>query len=183
MPQINNAEIVSLINSKEITYQLPEGLLYGLVYTESRGNPRAYNEQTGASGLTQIISRYHPGAGENLFDAESNLDYAARTIKRYAENFGSYAAAVAAWHSGEGRVSNSLAKGGDGIPGTKDSVTGISTRSYVDRVLSFAGTNVYNPVQAERGGSLQTRPFNRASLATIGLGFVLLGALVVASKG
>jgi soluble lytic murein transglycosylase-like protein len=178
-----NPEIENLISLKEDVYQLPRGFLKGIVYTESRGNPRAYNRQTGASGLTKIISRYHPGAGDNLFDPENNLDYAAKTLKRYAENFGSYKAAAAAWHSGETRVQKSLASGGDGIPGTKDSITGLSTRDYVSGVLAFVDPSANDvDVAVVTGEALQNRPFNRASLGILGLGLVFLGALVLAVR-
>lgn len=176
-------EIESLIKSKEFEYNLPNGLLFGLVLTESSGNPKAYNQKTGASGLTQIIQKYHPTV-KNPFDINENLDYAAKTLKRYSENFGSYQAAVAAWHSGEGRVSKNLAQGGDGIPGTKDVDTGLSTRNYVAKVLNYVD-DLSTPasVPADYGGAaLQDRPFNRKALAIIGLGMVLLGAFVVAAN-
>lgn len=179
-------EIESLIRSKEFTYQLPPGLLYGLVYSESRGRPTAFNRETGASGLTQIIAKYHPQAPENLFDAEGNLEYAASTLKRYADQFGSYGAALAAWHSGEGRVRSNLERGGDGIPSTKDSVTGLATRDYVKRILSFVDkTQDAIPIDTSpltSGESLQSRPFDRQTLGIVGLGLIFLGALVLTVK-
>lgn len=172
----------SLIRSKEYEYNLPSGLLFGLVRTESGFNPNAYNETTGASGLTQIIPKYHPTV-KNVFDPAENLDYAAKTLKYYAGKFGSYQAAVAAWHSGEGRVQKNLDNGGDGIPGTKDSVTGISTRNYVSSVLRGIDSSESDlPLTGGVANDLQSRPFNRRSLAIVGLGLVLLGAFVLAAK-
>src|SRR5690606_40482520 len=53
-----------------------------------------------------------------------------------SEQFGSYGAALAAWHSGEGRVSKNIKAGGDGIPNTRDIDTGLSTRDYVANILA-----------------------------------------------
>jgi len=180
-----SSELAGLISSKETQYGLPDGLLTGLVSAESSGNPNAYNSKTGASGLTQIIKKYHPNAPDNLFDPQGNLDYAAKTIRMYADNFGSYAAALAAWHAGPGRVQSSLDSGGDGIPGTKDSVTGISTRNYVNKILKFVTSDSENDAigsAQQPTNDLQSRPFNRRSLGIIGLGLIFLGALVVASR-
>lgn len=172
-------ELNDLIRSKEFEYDLPSGLLANLVKAESSGNPNAYNRKTGASGLTQIIQRYHPTV-KNPFDPEENLDYAARTLKRYAEQFGTYSAALAAWHSGEGRVRKNLDSGGDGIPGTKDIDTGLSTRDYVTKILQ--GVDGSESSTPRDGRALQDRPFDRRSLAIVGLGLIFLGALVIASR-
>ena len=122
---------------------------------------------------------------KNPFDPEENLDYAARTLKRYSEQFGSYGAALAAWHSGEGRVSKNIKAGGDGIPNTRDIDTGLSTRDYVANILAGVEDldSVFStPTAATTPNSLQDRPFDRRSLGILGLGFVFLGALVVAFR-
>ena len=168
----------NLVKSKEYQYGLPEGLLDNLVRLESGYNPNA-TSKLGAKGLTQIIQKYHPTVNDP-YDPEENLDYAARTLRAYADQFGSWKAAVASWHSGPGRVQKSLDSGGDGIPDTTDVVTGLKTRNYVSRILSGV-EDLELPEGVSR--AIQDRPFDRQSLAVIGLGILFLGAFLLYSKG
>lgn len=169
-------DIKSKIKQYEYQYNMPEGLLYGLVLAESSGNPNA-RSSLDARGLTQIIPKYHPGLN-NYYDPDENLNYAAKTLSKYAEQFDSWAAAVAAWHAGPGRVKKSLATGGDGIPGTKDIGTGLSTRDYVNKILKYADLE-YKQSANEKGEEIKPRDFNRFNLGVIGLALVLLGAFVI----
>lgn len=178
-----DAYLESLVRSKEYEYNLPDNLLYNLVSLESGFNPNA-TSKAGAKGLTQIIQKYHPEVS-NPYNPEENLTYAAKTLRSYADKFGSWQAAVAAWHAGPGRVSASLNSGGDGIPDTTDVVTGLKTRNYVKRILQGVSTDYtgLDETPINTGGlALQDRPFDRYSLGVIGLGAVFLGALVLAFK-
>ncbi len=169
-------DVEQLADIKENYYGLPTGLLKNLIQTESSGNKLAYNKDTGASGLTQIITKYHPTV-KNPFDANEALDYTARTLAMYKEEFGSWTAAVAAWHSGEGAVRKAIQQGKPGgVPSTVDKYTGLSTADYVKGIVGITGIT-------RATSALQDRPFDRYSIAVIGLGMVILGGLVLAFRG
>lgn len=166
-------QIKDLIQQNEEKYGLPNGLLYNLVRVESGGNPDAYNKSTGASGLTQIIPAYHPQANDP-FDPVQSLDYTARTLRKYADTFGSYEAAVAAWHAGPGRVQENIDAGGNGVPSTKDRVTGLSTKDYVARIVS--GVSTILPADSL---TVTYNEFNRQKLLVLAILIIGIGAFVL----
>lgn len=130
---MNRQQIQSLIVQTEANYGLPSGLLDRLVALESSYNLNAYNSASGASGLTQIITRFHPTVS-NPFDPYESLDYAARRLRGWFDEFGDWRSAVAAWHSGEGAVRKARARG-QAVPGTVDRITGLPTTTYADRIV------------------------------------------------
>lgn len=134
---MTKAEIRALIAQTEQANGLPAGVLDRLVRLESSYNPNAYNSASGASGLTQIIKRYHPTVN-NPFDPYEALAYTGRTLRQYFNEFGHWESAVAAWHSGEGAVRKALSQG-KLVPGTVDRYTGLPTSNYAARILSQAG--------------------------------------------
>lgn len=172
-----NEDIQTLARTNEDKYGLPRNLLVNLVRLESGGDPDAYNKTTEASGLTQIIPKYHPSV-KNPFDPFESLDYTARTLRGYADQFGSYEAAVAAWHAGPARVQENIASGGNGIPKTKDRVTGLSTQDYVARIVS--GLDTVLPGDAL---TVTYNEFNRQKLLILAILVIGVGAFVIASKG
>lgn len=184
---ILDPEITAKASVNEARYGLPLGLLRGLIQVESGGKRDAYRDDTGASGLTQIIPRYHPSV-KNPFDVDEALDYTARTLASYKAEFGSWEAATAAWLAGETAVRKNIARGGNGIPDTKDKYTGLSVADYVNNVFA-AGNTTGGNVGAYAGASLpsqlsvEPRNFNRNNLALFGLALMLLGAIVLAAKG
>lgn len=129
-------QIQSLIAQTEASYGLPAGLLDRLVFLESSYDPNAYHPKTGASGLTQIIKRWHPTVS-NPFDPYEALDYTARNLRRWFDMWGSWESAVAAWHSGEPAVSKARAQG-KLVPGTVDRYTGLPTADYSRRIVGNA---------------------------------------------
>jgi len=131
-------QIQSLIAQTEISYGLPTGLLDRLVSLESSYNPNAYNSASGASGLTQIIKRFHPTVS-NPFDPYEALDYTARMLSQWFAEWQSWDSAVAAWHSGETAVRKARAQG-KLVPGTVDSVTGLPTSTYTRRIVGDVST-------------------------------------------
>lgn len=133
-------QIQSLIAQTENSYGLPAGLLDRLVSLESSYNPNNYNPKSGASGLTQIIKRYHPTV-VNPFDPYEALDYTARMLSQWFAEWGSWESAVAAWHSGEGAVRKARAQG-RAVPGTVDRYTGLPTSDYARRIAGGASTAV-----------------------------------------
>jgi soluble lytic murein transglycosylase-like protein len=65
---------------------------------ESGLDPGAYNRTSGASGIAQIVPRWHPGV--NVWDAGASLQYAANLMRGYLDRFGSWADALAAYNAG-----------------------------------------------------------------------------------
>lgn len=133
-------QIQSLIAQTEISYGLPAGLLDRLVSLESSYNPNAYNSASGASGLTQIIKRFHPTVS-NPFDPYEALDYTARMLSQWFAEWQSWDSAVAAWHSGETAVRKARAQG-KLVPGTIDRYTGLPTSDYASRITGGASNSV-----------------------------------------
>lgn len=134
---MTKAELQNLVAQTESQWGIPAGVLHRLVQLESSYNPNAYNSQSGASGLTQIIKRFHPSVS-NPFDPYEALAYTGQTLRRYFDEFGHWESAVAAWHSGETAVRKALAQG-KLVPGTVDRYTGLPTTSYADQIVGSAG--------------------------------------------
>lgn len=165
-------QIQSLIAQTELSYGLPAGLLDRLVSLESSYNPNAYNSASGASGLTQIIKRWHPSV-TNPFDPYEALSYTARMLSQWYAEFGSWESAVAAWHSGETAVRRARAQG-KLVPGTLDRVTGLPTSDYTRRIVGNTSTSYVSPDVDDSGSSF----WNLKTVAIIaGAGVLLLIAL------
>lgn len=69
---------------------------------ESGFNPDAYNASSGATGIAQIIARFHPNVDPR--DPLASLDYAAHWIASLRASYGSYKHALAAYNWGPGNV-------------------------------------------------------------------------------
>lgn len=96
-------------------YGVPKNLMMGLIIAESKANPKAFNAETGAKGLTQITKiiadKYNLeiSGGEDdpnfkndqRFDEETAIRVAAQEIKGYFEKEGTWAGAFQMWHMGE----------------------------------------------------------------------------------
>ncbi|MCF3639364.1 lytic transglycosylase domain-containing protein [Rhizobium sp. TRM95111] len=82
--QKSGTPIDALITKYADIYGIPETLLHRVVKRESRYNPRAYNR--GHYGLMQIKyatarSMGYDGPADGLFDAETNIKYAAKYLR------------------------------------------------------------------------------------------------------
>lgn len=108
-------------------YGLPAGLLSRVAYQESRYNPEAYNP-SGASGIMQIIPRWHPGV--NVWNASESIWYAAKYLRQLYNQFGSWTYALAAYNWGPGNLSR---KGIDNAP--------TETRNYIAQVTADTGVS------------------------------------------
>ena len=73
------------------------------IQQESGFNPDAFNQGSGATGIAQIVRRFHPDVDPN--DPIASLDYAARWMARLHDQYGSYRMALAAYNWGPGNVS------------------------------------------------------------------------------
>jgi soluble lytic murein transglycosylase-like protein len=77
--------ISRLIEKYAKIYEVPESLIHRVVHRESRYNPKAYN-RAGYFGLMQIKyntarSMGYQGSPTGLFDAETNIKYAAKYLR------------------------------------------------------------------------------------------------------
>jgi len=84
-PTVEKSFVSKLISKYSKVYEIPETLLHRIVHRESRYNPKAYNKR-GYFGLMQIKyntakSMGYDGAPGGLFDAETNIKYAAKYLR------------------------------------------------------------------------------------------------------
>lgn len=84
-PTVEKSYISRLISKYAKLYEVPESLLHRVVHRESRYNPSAYNKR-GYFGLMQIKyntakSMGYDGPANGLFDAETNIKYAAKYLR------------------------------------------------------------------------------------------------------
>ncbi|SCB57343.1 Soluble lytic murein transglycosylase [Rhizobium aethiopicum] len=84
-PTVEKSFVTKLIQKYSKIYEIPETLLHRVVHRESRYNPKAYNKR-GYFGLMQIKyntakSMGYDGAPGGLFDAETNIKYAAKYLR------------------------------------------------------------------------------------------------------
>jgi hypothetical protein len=97
---------------------------------ESGFNPAAYNP-SGASGIAQIIPRWHPGV--DVWNPEESLRYAARWLTRLVARYdGSYKHALAAYNWGPGNA--------DQWDGSRSKLPA-ETRHYLDVILGSGWPN------------------------------------------
>jgi soluble lytic murein transglycosylase-like protein len=84
-PTVEKSAITKIIDKYSQIYKVPASLLHRVVHRESRYNPKAYNKR-GYFGLMQIKyntakSMGYDGQPEGLFDAETNIKYAAKYLR------------------------------------------------------------------------------------------------------
>jgi hypothetical protein len=109
------------------------------IQQESAFDPEAYNASSGATGIAQIVTRFHPDVDPH--DPIASLDYAARWMARLRDQLGSYRKALAAYNWGPGNVSR--------WDGSREDLPA-ETRHYLDVIL---GPGWPEPSGASAGGS------------------------------
>lgn len=96
------------ITAAEREYGLPEGLLYRLLYKESRYREDiitgATRSPVGALGIAQFMPATAAELGVNPLDPYASIDAAARYLARLKASLGDWASAVAAYNWGIGNV-------------------------------------------------------------------------------
>lgn len=103
---------------------IPPDLFIAQIQQESGFDPAAFNAGSGATGIAQIIRRFHPNVDPT--DPIASLDYAADWMAQLWRQYGSYRKALAAYNWGPGNVA-----GWDGKRGTLPA----ETRHYLDVIL------------------------------------------------
>lgn len=113
---ITQAQLDSLTTLSQ-KYNLPTGLLYGIMMAESKGNPNAVsvNKNTGqpiASGAFQFTPGTAAQLGINPLDFDQAADGAARYLAQNLATFnGNVNYAIAAYNAGPGSVQKAIASG------------------------------------------------------------------------
>lgn len=126
----------SLFGELETQYNLPEGLLKRMAWTESRGNPNAVSG-AGARGLFQFMpdTATDQGlVGDDVLDPEKSTKAAAKYMRWLMDNHdNNLPNAVAAYNWGTGNIKKWEKKGGRLPKETYDYVSQIVGDQYVNK--------------------------------------------------
>ena len=125
-PPSRAAPYLAAVDAAERRYGIPKNLLASLLMAESAyrddiifgGRPN----RAGAIGIAQIVPKWHPGVDPSKpFDA---IPYAAKILREWYDQFGSWTLALAAYNWGPGNLRK---YGFDRRP--------TETRNYIDGIL------------------------------------------------
>lgn len=108
---------------------LPDGLLSRVAYQESMYDPQAFNATSGASGIMQIVPRFHPGV--DAWNPTEAIPYAASYLRQMFDRFGNWALALAAYNAGPTNVERY-----GGIPPFRETI------NYVNAILRDLTENI-----------------------------------------
>lgn len=128
---------------------------------ESGWDPQAQSP-AGAQGIAQIVPRFHPTV--DPWDPVASLQYAARLMRGYLDEFGTYALSLAAYNAGSGAVRQY-----GGIPPFPE------TQHYVRTILAAAGG------EPPSGGDPSGNGQPSAAADALPAALVLAGLLVAAA--
>jgi hypothetical protein len=141
------------------THALPEDLIYGIIWVESRFDPGAVSP-VGARGLMQLMPRTAsyladcidwPGRA-NPFDPEFNISAGTYYIARLIQDFGGNEdLALAAYNAGPAKVRRWLKE--DGLPEVS-----VEYATMVQTARSFFQQEITHPRDHERGVEAAEQP-------------------------
>lgn len=97
----------------EYQYALPPRLLARVADQESDFNPAAYNPDSGARGMMQIIPKWHPDVTATDLDPRDDIFYAARYLRENFNRFGSWGKSLAAYNWGPGNLEKAISQHGE----------------------------------------------------------------------
>jgi hypothetical protein len=80
--------IVNGVYTSALKHNVDPELLFKVIYIESKFNPKSISKE-GASGLTQVIPRYHRAKikGRDIFNLEVNIDVGTQAYAEYAKKY------------------------------------------------------------------------------------------------
>lgn len=109
-------------------YNIPPEILAGILEVESGFRPNAYNNNSGATGIAQIVPRWHPEITPGR-DPNADIMYAAKYLSQLRKQLGgSLNEAIYAYNSGPGAIRMSQ-----------------ENREYFPKVMKAAAKYRYNP--------------------------------------
>ena len=114
---------------------VPGDLFVRQIAQESDWNPAAHNAGSGATGIAQIVPKWHPDVDPR--DPVASLWYAARLMAGHYARFGTWAKALAAYNWGPGNVGGYTKPDGTIVPpwdGRRETLPA-ETRHYLDVIL------------------------------------------------
>jgi soluble lytic murein transglycosylase-like protein len=123
---------MDVINDATKKNNLPPNLLARLLQQESSFRADAYNTKSGASGIAQIVPRWHPNV--DPFNPTEAIYYAAGYLRSLYNSLGYWDLALAAYNWGIGNVKRAMADGSlvlNDLP--------IETKNYVINITKDAG--------------------------------------------
>ena len=94
----------AVIQQAAAKYRIDPSVLAGLIEVESGYNPKAFNA-SGASGIAQIIPKWHPGV--KVWNPNESIMYAAQYLDQLRTQLGSMNEAIYAYNSGPGAIRQS----------------------------------------------------------------------------
>ena len=129
-------------------FGLDPDLFWRQIKQESNFDPAAYNSRSGATGIAQIVPRWHPTV--NAKDPEASLQYAANWVRSLTESYAKAgksnptAYALVAYNAGPGRAAQ-----WDGTrAGLMRLIPDGETAKYLDAILGpqWAGGGSPSPI-------------------------------------
>jgi hypothetical protein len=190
-------------------YGVPEPLFNDLIQAESGFNPNAYNSQSGATGLSQILASTaaSPGYGvspvTDRTDPNQSLNFAAQYLSALYNKFGNWSQAVLGFWQGPGYAQNNTV-GPQGTPYDNSFAAGQQVNSDLQALQGQSSMSGSSPGSAPSSAqtpaqqaAAQSTPDQAASTSSSGctgwtstpsacitatlteLAYILLGLLVL----
>lgn len=126
-----------LFRAATAAHGLPAGLLSRVAFQESRYDPNAYNERSDATGMMQIVPKWHPTVA-NYRDPAEAIPYAAGLLAGWHQRFGTWARALAAYNWGPTNLQKHLDRHGELVLESLPA----ETRAYVAGVTHDTGLGI-----------------------------------------
>jgi hypothetical protein len=142
-------DYANLFDSAGKQYGVDPQLLRSIAQTESSGNPNAYNEESGASGLMQLIPETAKSLGvDDPNDPKQSIPGAAKLLAENIKRYKSISTAVMAYHGG-----------------TNPENWGDKTHAYVQKVLGNINNSTSTVMGNEGNDSISKAQSTRDLLA------------------
>ena len=104
LPRIVNAvPYYPIFQQAALKNNIPITLLIAVADKESKFVATAYNTKSSASGIMQVVPKFHPEL-QNPFDPGQAIPYAAKYLRKLYDRFGTWKLALAAYNWGEGNL-------------------------------------------------------------------------------